>query len=238
MKRSNVETLCDVKTLCGFVRSEPDPDHSMVHCPCGSTFTWSGYDDGLDPWVREHEDHLPMTPEARSRLETRSVAECADVQIHRNTGCFRSTCRFSPSRAELERGPLITAVWVSGFQGLIEAWHAAGGSEKQRAVERSMLKMFPQTETALHKELEDQNDKAPFSSWRVERTAEGGGGYRATGPVRDSREEAEADVPKSQMAAWSICLAADGVVWACGPVRRRLSEAERDLLPLGKEATS
>jgi hypothetical protein len=37
-----------------FRQSEPDPDHSTLHCPCGSEFTWSGFSKDLEPWMQEH----------------------------------------------------------------------------------------------------------------------------------------------------------------------------------------
>lgn len=44
-------------SIAGFRMSEPDPDHSSLHCPCGSTFTWSGLDAGLEVWIKEHTPH-------------------------------------------------------------------------------------------------------------------------------------------------------------------------------------
>ena len=44
-------------TYAGFRQSEPDPDHSTLHCPCGATFTWSGLDLRLDGWIQEHYPH-------------------------------------------------------------------------------------------------------------------------------------------------------------------------------------
>lgn len=44
-------------TNAGFRQSEPDPDHSTLHCPCGATFTWSGLDPRLDGWIQEHYPH-------------------------------------------------------------------------------------------------------------------------------------------------------------------------------------
>lgn len=44
-------------SIAGFRMSEPDPDHSSLHCPCGSTFTWSGLGAGLEVWIKEHEPH-------------------------------------------------------------------------------------------------------------------------------------------------------------------------------------
>ena len=41
----------------GFRQSEPDPDHSTLHCLCGATFTWSGLDPRLDGWIQEHYPH-------------------------------------------------------------------------------------------------------------------------------------------------------------------------------------
>ena len=42
----------------GFRQTEPDPDHSTLHCPCGCTFTWSGFDPDLAGWIEAHEGHM------------------------------------------------------------------------------------------------------------------------------------------------------------------------------------
>lgn len=48
-----------------FKQSEPDPDHSMFHCPCGSTFTWTGIDPELLAWRAEHRSHLMRDKKAK-----------------------------------------------------------------------------------------------------------------------------------------------------------------------------
>jgi len=36
---------------------ENNTDASTRFCPCGSSCTWSGYDRGLEDWMREHLSH-------------------------------------------------------------------------------------------------------------------------------------------------------------------------------------
>ena len=64
-----------IAVLEGFVRTELDPDRSRLYCTCGATFTWTGTDPGLLPWMAAHEPHQPMTPEGRNRLEAARHAE-------------------------------------------------------------------------------------------------------------------------------------------------------------------
>jgi hypothetical protein len=41
----------------GPLKLQVDLDTSTYVCPCGSSFTWSGLDDGLRPWLDTHELH-------------------------------------------------------------------------------------------------------------------------------------------------------------------------------------
>lgn len=34
-----------------------DLDSSTRVCPCGASFAWSGFDDGLERWMAAHEGH-------------------------------------------------------------------------------------------------------------------------------------------------------------------------------------
>jgi hypothetical protein len=73
-------------TLDGFVRTEPDRDHSAIHCVCGATFTWTGFDKDLAPWIKTHEEHRPLTVEGRERLEGRPRPN--EVQIDPETAAW------------------------------------------------------------------------------------------------------------------------------------------------------
>ncbi len=33
------------------------PDETTRHCPCGDSFSWTGFDDRLDPWMKKHRVH-------------------------------------------------------------------------------------------------------------------------------------------------------------------------------------
>jgi hypothetical protein len=38
-------------------------DDSTIHCACGASFSWEGFDPGLDAWLQAHEAHVPRTSE-------------------------------------------------------------------------------------------------------------------------------------------------------------------------------
>ena len=55
----------EVEYLDGFCRYTR-PDDCTLHCPCGSTYTWSGFDEGLTPWMKQHKPHQSLREQARA----------------------------------------------------------------------------------------------------------------------------------------------------------------------------
>ena len=49
----------------GAIREVTDYDTSTLHCPCGASFTWSGFSDKLQPWMDEHSAHVESAEIAR-----------------------------------------------------------------------------------------------------------------------------------------------------------------------------
>lgn len=45
------------RLLSLFPRSD-SLDYSTLTCKCGKSFTWNGFDDGLNPWLIEHGAHM------------------------------------------------------------------------------------------------------------------------------------------------------------------------------------
>lgn len=39
-------------------RIDADYETSTIVCPCGSSFTWSGYSEDLQPWKIKHAAHV------------------------------------------------------------------------------------------------------------------------------------------------------------------------------------
>lgn len=76
------------ETLRGFRRHDTDDD-STVSCPCGSAFTWSGFDAGLDAWCETHAPHTATPPEPT--LDQTDMGRCW------NCGDRKARCRCSPA---------------------------------------------------------------------------------------------------------------------------------------------
>jgi len=56
MRRVGGLIVPDEEWLGGY-RRHTRMDDCTLYCPCGSTFTWSGYSEHLEPWMDAHRQH-------------------------------------------------------------------------------------------------------------------------------------------------------------------------------------
>jgi hypothetical protein len=54
---AKVEAAGKIKNEMSRLKLQVDLDTSTYRCPCGESFTWSGLDDGLSPWLALHAPH-------------------------------------------------------------------------------------------------------------------------------------------------------------------------------------